>query len=43
MKNQCRSENYPLGCWTMAWGAYKVVKNHAKAQSGYELGQNNPC
>merc|ERR1711971_444406 len=43
MKNQCRSENYPLGCWTMAWGAYKVVKSHAKAQSGYELGQNNPC
>jgi len=43
MKNQCRSENYPLGCWTMAWAAYTAVKNDAKAQSGYESGQNNPC
>merc|ERR1719319_767432 len=40
MKNQCRSENYPLGCWTLAWIAYTVVKSNAKAMSGYELGQN---
>ena len=43
MKNQCRSENYPLGCWTMAWAAYTAVKYHALAQEYYEDGQNYPC
>jgi len=43
MKNQCRSENYPLGCWTMAWAAYTAVSNHANADHGYEYGQSHPC
>ena len=43
MKNQCRSENYPLGCWATARAAYIAVKYHANAQSGYDWGQKNPC
>merc|ERR1719273_2608215 len=43
MKNQCRSENYPLGCWATARAAYIAVKYHANAQHGYDWGQKHPC
>merc|ERR1712051_735464 len=43
MKDQCRSENYPLGCFSLAWGAYTAVKNASGAQYGYEQGQNSNC
>ena len=43
MKDQCRSENYPLGCFSLAWGAYVAVKNAAGAEYGYDQGQKSNC
>ena len=43
MKDQCTSENYPLGCFSLAWGAYTAVKNASGAQYGYEQGQQSNC
>jgi len=43
MIDQCRSENYPLGCFALAWGAYIAVKNHSAAEHGYDEGQKSNC
>ena len=45
MVRQCKSENWPFGCYTLAGTAYSGVSVDptGDATNGYNWGQANPC
>ena len=41
MKNQCKSENYPAGCWTLAALSYSAVRMYGRRY--YKEAQKTSC